>query len=304
MEPSEEPLTRLPEPQKKAVAFRFDIDTIACAREGVPNLLELAGRYGVAFSFYVNLGRSISWGAMWRKRRRVSTQPATEVSKLSPFRKVGLRDIAVTLLLNPRIGSQRLSDLEAILRAGHELGLHGGTNHAVWQHELDTLSAAQLADLFDPAYREFHSRFGRPQGFASPGFVHDRAIYDLLEANGFDYVSDCCAEARIEKAQVGGATYSFWQVPVNVYAPGNVPILEAAAANRDDAAGVVAHTLGRVGSRPWSVIYGHPCFEGKAGLGVFERLLEACAATHEVVTVRDLVARTTRGSLEDRPDDE
>lgn len=95
---------------------------------------------------------------------------------------------------NPRLGRRYRAALDQLHREGHELGLHGGSDHAAWQYSLDELGDDGLERLFQGAFEEFRDRYGQPRGFASPGFRYNQAVLDLLDRKGFEYASDMSGE--------------------------------------------------------------------------------------------------------------
>ena len=183
-------------------AFRLDVDSVICLEQGIPNLLKLGDRNGVRFTFFVNMGRSFSWrhtvASMLRRRQKhgngAGSAAPPEPYKLPATRKLGRGGTLRTVLFNPRLGRRYRSALDLLHREGHELGLHGGSDHAAWQYSLDALGDDGLERLFRGAFEEFRDRYGHPRGFASPGFRYNEAVLDLLDDEGFEYASDMTGE--------------------------------------------------------------------------------------------------------------
>ncbi|MEX2048977.1 MAG: hypothetical protein WEB90_05310 [Gemmatimonadota bacterium] len=278
----------LPLRAKGTLAFRFDVDSVRCLEEGVPRLMELARARGVRFSFFVNMGRSFNWAHNFRHfvvsgHGRTSAVPGPRPPSLPTKVKLGRVGVLKTMFLNPRLGDRYRPILDALYAEGHELALHGGTDHVIWQRSLATLSRHQIDDLLRPAYETFSSRYGAPKGFASPGFVHNAHVYELLDAYGFVYSSDETGEYPFQPKD-GDRTYRHFQVPVNVMGDGNVPLIEQQLARGEREADIVASCAERIAGRSFALMYGHPYVEGVRS-SILASVIDAVAHTHQVVTV-------------------
>jgi len=226
-------------------AFRLDVDSLICLEQGIPNLLRLGERHGVRFTFFVNMGRSFSWrhtiaNVLRRKQdgRRAGPASTPVPYKLSAASKLGRGGTLRTVVFNPRLGRRYRAALDLLHREGHELGLHGGSNHPAWQYRLDELGDDGLERLFRPAFEEFRDRYGHPRGFASPGFRYNQAVLGLLDNEGFEYASDMAGEVPFRPGRRDGASrHTHFQVPVNVIGERRVPVIEQGLARgqrRDD----------------------------------------------------------------------
>ena len=112
--------------------FRFDVDTHACALRGMPRLLDLAESFGARFTFFVNTGRAFSRGiSLHKKVTRLLT--ATREPRVSAATKLGLADALTAMVFNPPVGASAPPILRVAALDGHEIGLHGGLNHATWE---------------------------------------------------------------------------------------------------------------------------------------------------------------------------
>ncbi len=281
-------------------AFRLDVDSLVCIERGIPKLLDLGERHGVRFTFFVNMGRSFSWRhttanalrrRRWNGRGRAGGTDSQEPYKLPVTRKLGRGGTLRTALFNPRLGRTYRSALDLLHREGHELGLHGGSDHPAWQYRLDELGDDGLERLFRPAFEEFRDRYGRPRGFASPGFRHNRAVLDLLDDEGFEYASDMAGEVPFRPERRGGTSrHAHFQVPVNVIGERRVPVIEQGLArgHRDDR--IVRDALDRIRARPFALMYGHPYVEG-VHIRPLAAVLSEVAGDYDVVTVREYLRR-------------
>ncbi len=279
-------------------ALRFDVDSVTCLEQGVPALLELGERRGVRFTFFVNMGRSFSWrhtvGRMLGSKRAPATSEGTTPSppnKLAATAKLGRSGVLKTLLMNPRLGWRYRPALDRLFEEGHELGLHGGSNHATWQYALDELGEEGLERHVRPSFAAFRDRYGQPGGFASPGFRYNEAVLNLMDDEGFEYASDMAGEQPFRPPRpAGGRHYTHFQVPVNVIGEDGIPVIEQGLALGRSSARIVRDAVERIHGRRFALMYGHPYVEG-----VKWRLLDAILAElsddYEIVTVAEYLKR-------------
>ncbi len=172
--------------------FRFDVDTHRCIRRGVPNLMALGARIDVPFSFFVNMGRAISRARLASPRRGTPGPVHTEVAAKLPARaKLGAWDTLIAVALNPPVGAGSPHVLTDAIEAGHEVGLHGGANHAVWQAEAHRWPHHRVRAEVTGGLRAFEQATGQaPAGFASPGWNSPDPLPPILEQLGFRYMAD------------------------------------------------------------------------------------------------------------------
>ena len=280
-------------------AFRLDVDSLICLEQGVPNLLRLGERRGVRFTFFVNMGRSFSWrhtiASKLRRRRKTARGAGAAVSpephKLPVPRKLGRSGTLRTIFFNPRLGRRYRSALDLLHREGHELGLHGGSDHPAWQYCLDELGADGLERLFRPAFEEFRDRYGHPRGFASPGFRYNEAVLDLLDDEGFEYASDMDGEVPFRPERRNeGSRHSHFQVPVNVIGERQAPVIEQGLARGHSDARIVREAVDRIRARRFAHMYGHPYVEG-VHTRPLAAILSEVTDDYDVVTVGEYLRR-------------
>jgi len=275
------------------LAFRFDVDSVRCWEEGVPRLMELGRSRDVHFSFYVNMGYSFNWSHNFRhfvaKRLKKTAPAAPRAPSLPTKAKLGTAGVLKTMFANPQLGERYRATADRLHADGHELGLHGGMDHVIWQRSLDTLSKARIDDLLRPAYDRFTSRYGAPKGFACPGFVHNEDVYELLDEYGFAYSSDEPGEEPFRPGSAGHE-HSHFQVPVNVMGESNVPIVEQMLAMGRGESEIVAACVEAIRARPFALLYGHPYVEGIRA-DILGAVIDAVADSHEVVTVAEYLQR-------------
>lgn len=276
------------------LAFRFDVDSVICIERGIPALRRLADRLGVRFSFFVNMGHSFNWAHNARhlvRRSWTGARPAPRVdgarrSSLPARSKLGWRGVLKTVLLNPALGERYRATFDALHDEGHELGLHGGMDHAVWQRSLDELAPEELERLFRPAYTRFCERYGRPAGFASPGFRYNEAVLSLLDSEGFTYASDMSGESPFRPSRSTGDLHDHFQVPVNVLGQGRVPLVEQGLALGRSVEEIEQDLIDAIRPRPFALAYGHPYVEG-VHAPLLERVVGRLRDEYRVVTVAE-----------------
>lgn len=271
------------------LALRFDVDSITCIERGIPKLEALADDFGVRFTFFVNMGYSFNHrlylSALSKRgqRRGASGGPRSALPVLT---KLGVPAALRTILFNPRLGDRYRATFDRLAADGHELGLHGGTDHAAWQRSLETLDAPALEALFRPAFETFRTRYDQPRGFASPGFVYNDLVLDLLDREGFEYASDMPGEEPFVPGLDAGDGRTHYQVPVNVLGSSQVPIVEEGLARGLPHDQIVASAAAMIRERRFALMYGHPYVEGVHD-AVLRDVLSEVRDTHQIVPVRD-----------------
>jgi peptidoglycan/xylan/chitin deacetylase (PgdA/CDA1 family) len=242
----------------KIFSFRFDIDSLADIETGVPRLIDLARELDVRFTFFVNMGRSYNWrvvSGQWS----VAGENTALLRHASTMRRMGLWQTLRTVFFNPDIGLSHKKTLFRLLDDGHELGLHGGMDHPLWQWRLDVLSKEELHDLLKPAYDHFERLFGKPKGLASPGFTYNRYVLELVDEYGFEYASDMEGERPFRPEG-----FRHMQIPVNVAGPDRMSFIEHLRGTETGKAEVEKKVVAEIAGRECAVMYGHPACEGKS----------------------------------------
>lgn len=262
----------------KLFSVRFDVDTHRCVREGMPALAALGRGMDAPFTFFVNMGRAVSRRGSLARRSGAAT-----AEKLPARQKLGWRDWLVAAAWNPRVGAGARDVIIAARDLGHEIGLHGGRNHAVWQREAPTWTEERLTSEIDAVLPGLTGLLGTaPAGFASPGWATHPALADVLAERGFTYLADLHGPG--EDAMAGGLPVVRTRLTGE---PGGVAYLEHLRATGHDDAGIerrFEEDLERAGPRV--VMYDHPYFAGVRELSTVGRLVEiARARGYEVVPV-------------------
>jgi peptidoglycan/xylan/chitin deacetylase (PgdA/CDA1 family) len=274
---------------EKRFAFRWDVDHRACLTDGVPRIREVCRDLGVRNTFFVNLGRSTNLRE-WLAGLAKSREKLGDRESIHLIAKIGWPRFVLETLHPRPVGLSFLADLRALQAEGHELGLHGGMDHVVWSRRFPELPAQVLEADVQESHRLFCRSFGRPAGFASPGFRSDARVMEILERLDYRYDADAIGGGP-RRARAGGRTLRHWTIPVTLVGPRTIPFVEwqaARGASEDEiVAGVARHLAGRESV----VVYGHPCYEGVRA-PLLRRIFEtALHAGFRFVTLEEIAAR-------------
>lgn len=95
--------------------------------------MNISRQYDVAFTFFLNMGRSISVINSLKDifLDKKSKSYEAEPQMMSAMQKLGKADYMIAALINPKISSYKLQ-IKELLESECEIGLHGGRNHAAW----------------------------------------------------------------------------------------------------------------------------------------------------------------------------
>lgn len=280
------------------VAFRFDIDSHKCIRDGVPILLELSHRYSVPFTFYVNVGKAVSRiDTMRSVLYNSGERHAEEVQMLSARQKLGTKDYLYAAVVNPKLAKYR-ENIIAIARSGCELGLHGGINHSHWYTHALKWSYERVRKDLEEALRRMKRIVPKycPQGFAAPGFVVNNVIGRVLKDLGFQYSSNWHENNAAEVYKVRGGIPD---VGVNLCGePGGVAFWEYAAASGWTDWRTVDYFMNMLNTHGEVVVFDHPYFVAVQKAELLERtIVSVIGQGHQIVAMRELAAdRNCKGA--------
>ena len=278
-------------------SFRFDVDTHRCVREGMPALSRLGRRLDAPFTFFVNMGRAVSRRATLGSLLGVGPRatgavdgpgaPIQVAAKHPARRKLGTTGWLHAAVLNPRVGAGSPEVLRAALDDGHEIGLHGGRNHAVWQTEAAGWSPERVALEIDAVLPGLERVLGAtPAGFASPGWVTPPGLAGVLAERGFRYWADQHGAPPGGMTRSPAAPMALPSVRTALTGePGGVAYLEhldAAGLSAREALARFEHDL--EGAGEVAVVYDHPYWAGVRALDLVEAMVGlARAAGFDVV---------------------
>lgn len=286
---------RLHRVSRGALAFRFDIESLRCLREGVPALRRLARDRGVRFTFFLTMGRAVD--IRWAVRRlwcpfAEQANRGRPADRLPIARKLGMWALLETIVFNANLGDKR-KEVNLLVADGHELGLHGGANHGTWQHAIHQFDAEQLEAFVRPVLDEFRRCWGPPKGFAAPGFQWNEHVLDMLDREGFAYAGDMTGEHCFRPSNSRGELYRHWQVPVNVIGRNRVGFVEQKLAQGHDAKSVVEAAVAEIRKRAFAQMFEHPYVMGPH-VEVLDKIIERIAPDYDVMTVEEYLGEWRR----------
>ena len=254
----------------KHCCFRFDADTHACVSQGMPRLAELGARLGARFTFFVNMGRAFDPRITFLKAVKRLVKGGRRGS-ISAAEKLGWRTALQAAVLNPQAGRSDPAALRDAVRLGHELGLHGGRNHARWERSAGAWSEERLRREVRTGLRWFEeSGLPVPVSFASPAWNSPPALRRVLPACGFRLLADTYDATRTGMTMEG----DLCEVPTNVTAePGNAGYLETLRLRGCNPGEITHHFRSRLlAQRQLAVVYDHPFFAGTHALALVGEL--------------------------------
>lgn len=270
------------------VAFRFDIDSHKCIRDGVPILLEIAEQYKIGFTFYLNAGKAISIKDTI-KGLFIGSEEKEDIKMLSARTKLGNIDYCYAAIVNPEMIKYKKNILE-IYYSKCELGLHGGLNHASWyghalewdenKIEYEILKAIQKIRSIIPEYS--------PKGFAAPGFVTNDIIEETLRKMGFMYSSNVYS---LGKNKIIEDYKGMKQVCVNLCGePGGVAFWEYAEAMRWSDLMIVEKFMEQVSRQSKVLVFDHPYYVAVKKANLLKEIIGILLEQgNEIVTVQELI---------------
>jgi len=280
----------------KLFSVRFDVDTHRCVREGMPALARLGRDLGAPFTFFVNMGRAVSRATFIRRALGIRGARGREqvAAKLSARSKLGTGGYLYAALANPPVGSGAANVVREAATLGHEIGLHGGRNHAVWQDQASGWTRTRVEAEIDAVLPELKALLDgtAPAGFASPGWSTHPELPAVLAERGFAYLADLHGPtpgSPHDEANAGPLQNVRTQLTGE---PGGVAYLEhLRALGLTDAALEERFLRDLERSGDHAVVYDHPYFAGISELALVSRMVElARGLGYEVVPLATLAS--------------
>ncbi|HSK22906.1 MAG TPA: polysaccharide deacetylase family protein [Egicoccus sp.] len=271
----------------RRLSFRFDVDSHRCLGDGTRALTEVAARYGVAFTFFVHMGRATDRG---RTARSVlfRRDAGNEVHRLSTRRKLGTAGLLRLAVTNPRVGAEGGDEIRRLVAAGHEIGLHGGRNHRSWQDAADRWDHRRLTAEIGWGLAHLHAAGVEvPVGFSSPAWTTSPAVARVASDLGIAYLADRHGTA------IEGVTRDTGPLPdvaTNVLGePGGVGYLEWGRAQGWSDTEILDDFARRLDAvDDLAVVYDHPFWAGVHDADLVGRMLDV--ATRQDIEILPLVA--------------
>lgn len=256
----------------KYLCFRFDVDTHKCLEEGVPNIIRLGRKYGAKFTFFVNCGRAIDRRS--QLRGLFSNNKKDKVVMLSALEKLGAKEFLYLTFFNPVI-SQNQKKIKLIYSEGHEVGLHGGTNHESWQKNAKRWKkeAVYKEILWGLERLKDINPSGKIDGFSSPAWATPKNLLSILNQLGFKYFADRHSDKgyQLIKKRDGVA-----DVPTTIVGePGGVGYVEHCVAKKMSDREIIEDFRKKLSTgQKIAVVYDHPYFIGVQKKELLEQLIK------------------------------
>jgi peptidoglycan/xylan/chitin deacetylase (PgdA/CDA1 family) len=170
------------------IALKVDVDTLRGTQEGVPRLLRLFGRHGIAATFLFSLGPDHTG---WALRRVFRPGFLSKVSRTSVLQHYGLRTLMYGVLLPaPDIGRRAAGPMRDALHAGHECGLHTW-DHVLWHDNVRQRDEAWTRRQMALAWQRFGDVFGQaPATHGAAGWQMNEHALRQIDDWGLPYASD------------------------------------------------------------------------------------------------------------------
>ena len=272
--------------------LRFDVDTELCLREGTPQLRALARATNAKFTFFVNPGRAIHRGQSLTaalQRRRAENSGA----RFRPYEKLGRTEWLRLLAENPNALPRQGSEVKRLLDDGHDIGLHGGRNHASWQRNAHLWPVSRLADEIEFGLERL-SRIlpTRPTLFASPGWNSPPVLGKLLAARGFRLLADDHGRHGVPTTLNGWS--EMLSAPTALSGePGGVGFIEHHRARGWQDERLLAELSGVLAAgHPFICLYDHPFYAGRMEKALLEKIIRLAQSRHYTITTMTEAARS------------
>ena len=257
------------------LAFKVDIDTLRGTLEGVPRLLDLFDRHGIAATFLYSLGPDHTGRALKRAFR-----PGffAKVQRTSVVEHYGIRTLLYgTLLPGPDIGVRGADVMRDSAKRGHETGIHTW-DHVLWQDHVRTKSARWTWRQMTSSRDRYQRIFGKPpHTHGAAGWQMNDDALRQLDTWDLPYASDGrVADDETDRGAfrpfLGGRTMTCVQIPTTL------PTLdELIGVDGLDALGAADRLLATTAdaARPGGdeVFTLHAELEGMKLIGALERLI-------------------------------
>jgi len=270
------------------IALKIDVDTFRGTREGVPRLAQVLTQVGAGATFLFSVGPDHTGRAIKRVFRPGFMGKVKRTSVLEHY---GLKTLLYGVVLpGPHIGRRCRSFMQAVARAGFEVGVHT-YDHIKWQDGVARANEPWTRRELTLALHEFEEVFGKPPAVhGAAGWQVNEYVPALEQQLGFRYASDTRGVCPFVPV-VGGVEVAVPQLPTTL------PTLDELI-GRPDLEGVepVDHLLALTtqDEQRDHVFTLHAELEGGAYMQSFERLLRTWRARG--VQLTDLV--TYAGTLD------
>ncbi len=259
----------------KKLCFRFDVDSYLCASRGVPNLIKLAKKNGVHFTFFYNMGRGIHIRSMLKAKMKQNNPQCA--AKFSNIYKLGLYGYMKTSLINPMVGTSYPEVIRTAHDSGHEIGLHGGSNHGEWMRNAHSWDANRIEKEVDWGVSKLNDiGIINVTSFSSPGWVAPPELSNVLALKGFNIVADRHGHGMEEIVKIiSNADKILNLVPTNLLGePAGVGYIENLRASQMSDSEIIQKFKDDLQAvNQLAVIYDHPYYAGIRELSLLEAMI-------------------------------
>ncbi|RMG54422.1 MAG: 4-deoxy-4-formamido-L-arabinose-phosphoundecaprenol deformylase [Gammaproteobacteria bacterium] len=170
------------------ISLKIDVDTLRGTLEGVPPLVNLLQRHAVDATFLFSLGPDHTGRAL---RRIFRPGFLSKVRRTSVASNYGLKTLMYGVLLpGPDIGRRGATVMQAVRRAGFEVGIHTW-DHVRWQDFVTRRDAAWTEREMERARAAFTRIFDEePLCFGAAGWQINAHALALQDRWGLVHASD------------------------------------------------------------------------------------------------------------------
>jgi len=259
----------------KHICFRFDIDTHVCISKGVPGILDLFSNYGKC-TFFVSMGRGFSRQILVKESiENIFKKKEFKGGIYSMLSKLGVKESLRAILANPLIGLSHSQILHTINLQGHELGLHGGKNHAQWEHNALGWSDDELESEIKYGLMGFKKlNLPKPVSFASPCWQSPKKLSTILSSHDFLVMADKHKVFSLPSVDASGII----NYPVNIVAKqpdvGFIENMRALGFTSSEILEEFDRQLIEGGNH--QVVFDHPLYAGVKEIELLSAMLEKC----------------------------
>jgi len=195
------------------LALKVDVDTYSGTVGGIPRLLELFAKHGVAATFFFSLGPDNTGKAIKRVLRKGFVK---KVLRASPGASYGIRTMLSGTLLPARdIGAsaEAVARMREAKAAGHECGIHAW-DHVDWHDRAATMARAEIEEIVDRSHARFEAIFGEPAALsAAPGWTATPLTVEVEAAHGIRVSSNTRGGAPFHALRPDGKPAATLEVP-------------------------------------------------------------------------------------------
>jgi len=268
-----------------SIALKVDVDTLRGTLEGVPRLQQELLRLGVAASFLFSLGPDHTG---WALKRIFRPGFFKKVSRTSVVEHYGLKTLSYGVLLPaPDIGIKARSAMQAVAKAGFEVGIHTW-DHIVWQDQVRHANAHWTQSQMKKSFDRFADIFGHaPTTHGAAGWQMNLSALEQLDAWEIPYSSDGRAPLNLVpyRVQLSNGPSRHIQYPTTL--PTFDELLGVNNMSADDAVG---HLLQLTAQNPNDQVFTlHAELEGQKLLPAFINLVKGWISQgHTCVDMRTL----------------